>query len=114
CHLLSLPLQRTLAGADLLGEVLGDVGAEVGWSGGSADRSGGLFPRRSQLPAAGVAELLAGGVGGAAARTRRRADERRCATSAESRFRWVGVTAAWTVHIGRDEFGRGERTPVEL
>ena len=68
-HLLSLPLQRTLAGADLLGEVLGDVGAQVGWSGGSADRSGGLLPWRSQPLAAGVAELLAGGVRDATART---------------------------------------------
>ena len=72
-HLLSLPLQGTLAGADLLGEVLGDVGGEVGRSSGSADRRGGRC--RSQLLAAGVAELLAGGVRGAAARTRRRREQ---------------------------------------
>ena len=96
-HLLALALEGA-AGADLLGEVLGDVRA----GGRARDRCAvcrRTRARRAQLVAARVAELLLRGIRGAAARTRRRLDQGRRAVPAEARALGVGMATARTVHF---------------
>ena len=68
-HLLALALQGAAAGADLLGEVLRGMRARVGRGGRFADRRG-SSTRRRHAPAQALQNSLAGGVRGAAARTR--------------------------------------------
>ncbi len=96
-HVLALPFQHA-AGADLPGELLGDVGVERGDRGPGAGRCRPACSGCQLVPAA-VAESLTRRVGRGAARADEWCVERRSAGAAESRPLGIGVVTARAVQV---------------